>query len=86
MKTETGVNLYPLDQDQRIEVRGPLGATVIEIADGRVRVVSSPCRDKLCILKGDLVKIGDWTACMPNRVMLKIEGKDKDEGPDELSY
>lgn len=85
VRSDDGVNLYPLDQDRILEVKGPLGITVVEIKNAHVRVISSPCRDKLCILKGDLVKNGDWTACMPNRFFIKIEGKNE-EAPDEISY
>ena len=85
IKTEAGERMYPLDQNRTLKAEGPLGTTVIEIVDGRVKVVSSPCRDKLCILKGHLKKSGDWSACMPNRVFVEIRGGDK-EALDELSY
>lgn len=85
VKSETGVSIYPLSQNRRLEVEGPLGATVIDIADEQVRVVSSPCREKLCIIKGVLHKNGDWTACMPNLIYVGIEGG-AEEGLDELSY
>ncbi len=85
IKSESGLSLYPIDIQRHIEVSGPLGITHIEIADGKVRVISSPCRDKLCLLKGDLVKNGDWTACMPNRVYVGIQGKNKEE-LDGFSY
>ena len=85
VKTESGLSLYSIDQNRRLEVKGPMGITIIEIADSQVRVVSSPCRDKLCILKGTLQRSGDWTACMPNRVYVGIQGK-VEEGLDEFSY
>lgn len=85
VKTESGLSLYRLDQNRRLAVKGPIGTTLIEIVDAEVRVVSSPCRDKLCVLKGTLKKNGDWTACMPNRVYVSIQGK-VEEGLDEFSY
>lgn len=85
IKSESGLSLYPIDQKHHVEINGPLGITHIEIADGKARVVSSPCRDKLCLLKGDLVENGDWTACMPNRVYVGIQGKSEEE-LDGLSY
>ena len=84
-RTETGVKIYPLDRDATVRAEGPLGSTVIKISGGVVRVESSPCRDKLCILKGELEKNGDWTACMPNRVFIKIEGPG-DAETDDVSY
>ncbi|WP_217909531.1 NusG domain II-containing protein [Desulfosediminicola flagellatus] len=85
VKSESGLSLYTIETERHVEVDGPLGITHIEIADGKARVVSSPCRDKLCLLKGDLVKNGDWTACMPNKVYVGIQGK-KEEELDGLSY
>ncbi len=85
VKSESGLSLYTIETERHVEVEGPLGITHIEIADGKARVVSSPCRDKLCLLKGDLVKNGDWTACMPNRVYVGIQGKSEEE-LDGLSY
>lgn len=85
IQSESGLSIYPLNQAQRLEVKGPQGITFVEIADKQVRVLSSPCRDKLCIIKGVLKKNGDWTACMPNRVYIGIKGG-KEEELDELSY
>lgn len=85
IQSESGLSIYPLNQNQRLEVEGPQGITVIEIANEQVWVVSSPCRDKLCMTKGILQKNGDWSACMPNRVYVGIEGKNEEE-LDELSY
>jgi len=85
IRTDEGVSMYALDRDRTVEARGPLGSTVIEISDGAVHVVSSPCKDKLCILKGELEERGDWTACMPNRVFIRIEGAGKGEVED-VSY
>ncbi|WP_163336283.1 NusG domain II-containing protein [Desulfopila sp. IMCC35008] len=85
IQSESGLSIYPLNQPQRLEVEGPQGLTVVEIVNKQARVVSSPCRDKLCIIKGVLKKNGDWTACMPNRIYVGIEGG-KEEELDELSY
>jgi hypothetical protein len=66
--------LYPLDQDTQFSVTGPIGETTIQIKNHRVRVVSSPCRDKICIAAGWLSHTGQWTACLPNRVFVRVEG------------
>lgn len=85
VKSESGLSLYSIDTKHHLEVNGPLGITHVEIADGKVRVVDSPCRDKLCLLKGDLEKNGDWTACMPNKVYVGVQGKNVEE-LDGFSY
>jgi len=80
--------LYSLDTDQIIHIDGPIGETTVEIKDGNARVVDSPCRDKLCIADGHLTKSGQWTACLPNRVFLRIIGSESEEETltDEVSF
>ncbi len=77
--------IYMLDADRTVEVSGPLGNTMVKIVDSEVSVVESPCRDKLCIKAPPLKKTGDWNACMPNKVFIRITGS-KDDKPDSLSY
>ena len=85
VKSQSGLSMYPLSENRRLEIPGPLGITVVAITDKQVRVLSSPCRDKLCMNKGILQKNGDWTACMPNLIYVGIKGRSKEE-LDELSY
>lgn len=77
--------LYPLDQDRTLTVRGPLGESVVEISAGRVRVVSSPCRDQICVLAGWISSAGQWAACLPNRVFVTVQGP-IDDTPDAFTY
>lgn len=69
---------YPIREDRRIRVDGPLGPTVIEIRDRRARIASSPCTQKLCIRAGWLATSGDAAACLPNRVSLALLGGEAD--------
>jgi len=77
--------VYMLDTDRVIDVPGPLGITVVKIENSAVFVTDSACKDKLCILAPPLKKAGEWNACMPNKVFIRISGK-KDNEPDSLSY
>jgi hypothetical protein len=66
--------VFPLDAEERIRVPGPLGETVVEISGGRSRVLSSPCANQTCVAAGQVYRQGQWTACLPNRVFVYIEG------------
>jgi len=66
--------IYPITEDRVIDVEGPLGITKVSISDEAVRILDSPCPQKLCILKGAITATGHWNACLPNRVFLSIEG------------
>lgn len=51
--------------------------------DGSIAFRESDCPDKICIRSGRLKNAGQFAACLPNGIMLKIVSGDKDhEGPD----
>lgn len=64
----------PLDRSRTVHIDGRLGESVIEIAPGRVRVVDSPGRRKLCVRLGWLTHAGESAVCLPNRVVVQIAG------------
>lgn len=74
----------PLNQERQLDVHGPLGDTRVEIHGGKVRVLDSPCPRKICISMGVAYRSGDLLACVPNRVVVRIEGE-AEEGYDLLS-
>jgi hypothetical protein len=63
-----------LSQDGRREVAGPLGETIVEVRDGRARVVESPCPHRICVRTGWAARSGDMIVCVPNRVVVRVEG------------
>jgi len=65
----------PLDQPRRFELSGPLGTTRVEIADGAVRVLSSPCPHQVCVGMGAVDRAGELLACVPNHLLIRIEGE-----------
>jgi hypothetical protein len=73
IQDESQTLIYLLSENLDIPVSGPLGVTHISIRDGAALVTDSPCRDKLCVLAGRISRRGGWTACLPNRVFLRID-------------
>lgn len=52
-------------------------------ADESIAFIESDCPDKVCIRSGRLKNAGQFAACLPNRILLKIVSDDKErEGPD----
>ncbi|MDR1862780.1 MAG: NusG domain II-containing protein [Treponema sp.] len=72
--------VFPLKAEERIAVPGPLGETVVELGGGRARFLSSPCVNQTCVAAGHIRRPGNWTACLPNRVFLFIEGREDENG------
>jgi len=77
--------IYPLNVDRTESVRGPIGATIVVIKDGKAFVQDSPCPDKLCVHMPAISQPGQWIACLPNRVFVRVRGT-SDQKIDELSY
>jgi len=69
----------PLSDDGRFSVEGPLGEMEIEIKDGRVRVIDSPCGRKICVQTGWIHKSYQTIICMPNHVAIDLTGKSNSE-------
>ncbi len=69
---------FPLQSGRRISIDGPLGVTVAEIDQGRVRIVSSPCPNHLCMRMGSISRGGSTIVCVPNRIMLRIPARGSD--------
>ncbi|MDH5175011.1 MAG: NusG domain II-containing protein [Elusimicrobiota bacterium] len=74
-----------LEINKRINVEGEKGRVVIEVKEGRVRVVESSCFQKICVNTGWINKPGQNIVCLPNKVLVTIEGK-KSPTMDAVSY
>ena len=61
--------------DRTINVPGPLGDSVIEINNQRVRFRASPCSGKVCVHSGWLETAGALAACLPNRISIRLLGQ-----------
>jgi len=77
LKTAHEEYYYSLDQDKELHLTGPLGETVVCIADGKVWIRESACPEKLCVKSGPISQSGSWVACLPNQVFVSIEGQKK---------
>jgi len=64
-----------LQPDRLLHVAGPLGESIIEVRNGRIRFASSPCTTQVCVRSGWLTKAGEFAACLPNRVSLALVGQ-----------
>jgi len=76
---------YPLAMEQSLGLHGPLGETTVEIARGAVRIESSPCRHQICVSAGWIRRPGELVACIPNRVVLHVEGGRPSAGLDGVT-
>jgi len=66
----------PLDEEREVSFKGPVGETMLVVRRGEVFIRRSDCRDKVCVRMGRIHKAGSWIACVPNRLLVRIEGED----------
>lgn len=70
-------------EDVHFSVEGEPDVVFHVTSDGKIRFEASDCPDKLCIKSGALSKPGQFAACLPNGLVLKIVGtKDDKNTPD----
>ncbi len=76
----------PLDQPRTLAIDGPLGQTKLVIDEQGARIVESPCPRKFCVSMGAAKHTADLLACVPNRILVHIDGSsDKEMSYDLLS-
>ena len=64
-----------LVKDSIIPIKGYLGISTIHIHAGSAWIEDSPCPNKHCIHMGKIHRAGEMIICIPNRVILLVEGK-----------
>jgi len=62
---------YSLNTDAIYDFEGPLGTTKVEVKNGKVRIIDSPCPNKTCINQG----FNDTLVCLPNKIIIKVQGQ-----------
>jgi hypothetical protein len=70
--------IFPLSSEQVLTPAGLQGGCVVSFEEGSLRVLRSDCPQQICIRMGSISRPGQWIACVPHRVFIKIEGRDKD--------
>lgn len=70
----------PLSTDMQYHANG----NTIVIEHGSCYMLKASCPDKLCVHSGEIQKTGQCICCLPNRVMVQIQGGTPDA--DTISY
>ena len=84
--------VYPLAGNRTVQVAGREGPLVIQIKEESISVTEAPCRGKLCVHAPPLQKDGEWTACIPGGVLIRLRAEHTaavaggESGLDAVSY
>ncbi|WP_353571097.1 NusG domain II-containing protein [Candidatus Albibeggiatoa sp. nov. BB20] len=81
----TGTQKVTLHQTYILDVKGLLGHSRLEIKQGKIRFVSSPCQGKYCVHAGWQQSGGAFAACLPNHILLEVHASQSEQF-DSISY
>ena len=63
---------YPLNKNGTFSLNG--GSNILIVENGEAWVSEANCPDKICMGMGKISRSGDFIACLPNRVIIVVEG------------
>ncbi len=76
---QDGVTTHTIDLsdvNEPIEIALDNGHIRILAEQGRIRFAESDCHNQICVYTGWISRSGQIAACLPNRILIKLEGKD----------
>lgn len=65
-------------EERRIDLAPHGVAMVVAVRQGRVRVLSSSCKQQICVRKGWVDQAHDPIICIPNKITIEVTGTDSD--------
>lgn len=79
IRTREGEYRYALNSTLEKDFSGPLGQSAVHIENNKVWISDSPCKTHSCITSGTISHKGQTIACLPNDIIITIEGREKGE-------
>lgn len=70
---------YPLNKDLVEDITNGVWYNRLVIQDGVATVSMASCPDKICVHQSDISKNGEMIICLPNQVLITIEGGEDQE-------
>lgn len=70
---------YSLGEDRTIKIKSGDSTNTVRIKNGKVSMIESSCKNQICVHHSPIDKTGQSIICLPNRVVVRIEGKGDNE-------
>ena len=64
----------PLDRDTRVELGFGAHTNTLVIEHGKARVIEASCPDQICVNQGTIRYDGESIVCLPNQLIVTVEG------------
>lgn len=69
------IDLDSLEQETIYNVDGDVDTVVIAASKDGIRILEAGCKDEICINQGTINNSAQTITCLPNKVVIKLEGK-----------
>ncbi len=69
----------PLKEEREIRLKGIRGEAVLIVREGGAEMIEAPCPRKVCMGMGRIDQDGEIIACVPNGLLVRIEGGNEPE-------
>ena len=66
------IGRYPLNKNGTFPLNG--GSNILVVENGEAWVSEADCPDKICMGMGRISRDGEFIACLPNRLIVVVEG------------
>ena len=72
-----GETVYVLDlsEDKQVQVKTEHGIVHIEVKEGKIHVLSSPCPGQTCVHQGEKSQAGESIICAYEGVLISLHGE-----------
>ena len=67
---------YQLNEEQIVHIQG---TNILEIKDGKARMIDADCPDKLCMRQKSISKNRESIICLPNKISVEVISKEENE-------
>ncbi|MBP5305735.1 MAG: NusG domain II-containing protein [Lachnospiraceae bacterium] len=74
---------FPLDENREFPISYLNNLNLLIIEDGYAYIKEASCPDGLCVHQGKINKSGEMIVCLPNEVVVTVEGPE-DSGVDSV--
>ena len=77
------IGRYPLKKSGTFPLNG--GTNILVVENGEAWVSEANCPDKVCMGMGKISRNGEFIACLPNRLLVVVEGAAEDSLVDGMT-
>lgn len=68
------IDLQSVKEPYDIEISTEYGTNIVHVEPGAISVTAASCPDKVCVKQGRMTGGGIPIVCMPNRLVINMEG------------